>query len=245
MACIDTQSNSEVNLLSTDKKVLKTQQFKDYKLLLADDKLYPIGNSLDRHTIPYSYRAKMVDWMIEVTLLFNLNSQTFFLAQRIMDRYFLMKATLLQPQELHEIGITCLFMASKFEDVAPLFLNIVSKKMAHGNMRKSAIIARELDILTTLDFKIYCATPLDILDSITKDFELSSIVYSKAQMILVVLPIYYKFMCLTPSKQAAISVALALISANQESKIADIFVALQFNQVDLVNYVFRKLRKFE
>ena len=71
-------------------------------------------------------------------------------------------------------------MASKFEDVAPLFLNIVSKKMAHGNMRKSAIIARELDILTTLDFKIYCATPLDILDSITKDFELSSIVYSKA-----------------------------------------------------------------
>ena len=80
MACIDMQSYSEGNLFSNKSNDSKTQNFKDYELLLADDKLHPIGSSLDTHTIPYPYRAKMIDWMIEVTTTFNLNSQTFFLA---------------------------------------------------------------------------------------------------------------------------------------------------------------------
>ena len=88
-----------------------------------------------------------------------------------MDRYFKNKRNcVLTQKELHEIGTTCMFIASKFEDVRPLFLDTVIEKITHGKMRKSEIIKRELDIMTVLNFEIHCLTPLDILDALTTDF---------------------------------------------------------------------------
>ena len=46
------------------------------------------GDHLSNHKVTGVYRAKMVDWMIEVLSAFKLSDQTFFLAVNIMDRYF-------------------------------------------------------------------------------------------------------------------------------------------------------------
>jgi hypothetical protein len=43
---------------------------------------------LGRHQISIDYRAKMVDWMVEVLTTFKTSDQTFFLAVNIMDRFF-------------------------------------------------------------------------------------------------------------------------------------------------------------
>lgn len=40
------------------------------------------------HEITGVYRAKMVDWMVEVMTAFKCAEQTFFLAITLMDRYF-------------------------------------------------------------------------------------------------------------------------------------------------------------
>lgn len=76
----------------------------------------------------------MVDWMVEVMTAFKCADVTFFLAISIMDRYFAAlnkEGYQLRLDELHEIGITCMFMASKYEDIYPLLLRTVYQKIAH------------------------------------------------------------------------------------------------------------------
>ena len=48
-------------------------------------------------------RAKMVDWMIEVTKAFGCSTQTFFLAVDIMDRYFYSKEEVEYSPDAHEL----------------------------------------------------------------------------------------------------------------------------------------------
>ena len=43
---------------------------------------------LKNHKVTGAYRAKMVDWMVEVLTAFKCSDQTFFLAVSLMDRYF-------------------------------------------------------------------------------------------------------------------------------------------------------------
>lgn len=83
---------------------------------------------LHGHEITGAYRAKMVDWMVEVMTAFKCAEQTFFLAISIMDRYFAKlasKGESIKLADLHTIGITCMFMASKYEDIYPLLLRTV------------------------------------------------------------------------------------------------------------------------
>jgi hypothetical protein len=47
-----------------------------------------LNEFLGKHSISKDYRAKMVDWMVEVLTTFKTSDQTFFLAVNILDRYF-------------------------------------------------------------------------------------------------------------------------------------------------------------
>lgn len=87
-----------------------------------------------------------------------------------MDRYF---STLnsgeqrrtLELHELHITGITCMFMASKYEDIYPLLMKTVFDKIGHKKIPIDTIRARELDILRVLGFKIGASpTPLEFLE---------------------------------------------------------------------------------
>ena len=41
-----------------------------------------------RHDVAQDYRAKMIDWIMEVLFTFKMSEQTFFLAVNLLDRYF-------------------------------------------------------------------------------------------------------------------------------------------------------------
>lgn len=43
---------------------------------------------LGKHSISADYRAKMVDWMVEVLTTFKNSEQSLYLAVNLMDRYF-------------------------------------------------------------------------------------------------------------------------------------------------------------
>ena len=89
---------------------------------------------MSTHKINGVYRAKMVDWMMEVLSAFKCADQTFFLAVNLMDRYFdgLNKQNIvLELSELHTTGVVCMFMASKYEDVYPLLMKTVINKIGH------------------------------------------------------------------------------------------------------------------
>jgi hypothetical protein len=68
-----------------------------------------------------------------------------------MDRYFdaltQSKQKSLELHELHLIGVTCMFIASKYEDVYPLLMKTIFNKIGHGKLSCESVVSREKDIL--------------------------------------------------------------------------------------------------
>ena len=73
----------------------------------------------------------MIDWMVEVLTIFKCEDQTFFLSVALMDRYLKQVSHSIQVADLHIIGVTSMFIASKFEDIHPLKMKIVYEKIGH------------------------------------------------------------------------------------------------------------------
>uniref|UniRef100_A0A6P4EJJ8 G1/S-specific cyclin-E isoform X1 n=1 Tax=Drosophila rhopaloa TaxID=1041015 RepID=A0A6P4EJJ8_DRORH len=63
-------------------------------------------------------RAILLDWLIEVCEVYKLHRETFYLAVDYLDRY-LHVAHKVQKTHLQLIGITCLFVAAKVEEIYP------------------------------------------------------------------------------------------------------------------------------
>src|SRR3954454_20332105 len=109
----------------------------------------------------------MIDWIVEVLTAFKCSDQTFFLTTLLMDRYFNAlnsgeQQRTLELHELHITGITCMFIASKYEDIYPLLMKTVFNKIGHKKIAIDAIRMREMDILRVLGFKIGASpTPLE------------------------------------------------------------------------------------
>ena len=119
------------------------------------------------HKVDGIFRAKMVDWIVEVLTAFKCSDQTFFIAVGLLDRYFdaLSKENkCFELHDLHLTGIACMFMASKYEDIYPLLMKTVYNKIAHKKVSVEAIRAKEIDILRALGFKLGAPTPLEFLE---------------------------------------------------------------------------------
>lgn len=122
------------------------------------------SNCLERHKVTEFMRAKMVDWMVEVLSAFSLSTRTLFLSVRIMDKFFKQSQTTLFTSDLHLIGVVCMFVASKFEDIKPLKMNQVYDKVGHRRLSVAQIHTAERVLLTTLDYQVSLPTLLDFLE---------------------------------------------------------------------------------
>lgn len=65
--------------------------------------------------------------------------------------------------DLHIIGVTTMFIASKYEDYYPIKMKIVYEKIAHAKLKIEDIKKLELDIMKTLNYKLSAPTVLDFL----------------------------------------------------------------------------------
>ena len=186
------QSSSQFSTISNNSGVVLCE-FKEKKFDLVTDYGKQIdaylreleerngmqANHLKCHKVNGVYRAKMVDWMVEVLTAFKCADQTFFLAINIMDRYFdalNRENVTLELQELHTTGVVCMFMASKYEDVYPLLMKTVFNKIGHQKISVDQIRNKEMQILRALGFQLGgFPTPLEFLTSyiekILKDHE--------------------------------------------------------------------------
>ena len=80
-----------------------------------------------------------------------------------MDRYFKNAVLRKEVSDLHIVGVTSMFIASKFEDIYPLKMKTVYEKIAHKKLDISRIKELELDILSSISYKIHSPTVLDFL----------------------------------------------------------------------------------
>jgi len=121
---------------------MKVQEFNDSIKMFSnkyDEQQRDVAcrNPLEGHDITKEYRAKMADWMIEVTTSFQCSPKTYFLSLTILDKYLIaqhQQGVTLGNGDIHRIGMISMYLASKMDDVFPLHSKIVSEKIAHGTM---------------------------------------------------------------------------------------------------------------
>ncbi|XP_041975567.1 G1/S-specific cyclin-E [Aricia agestis] len=115
-------------------------------------------NMLDNHpNLQSRMRAILLDWLNEVCEVYKLHRETFHLTVDYVDRYLANTADV-EKGRLQLIGITCLFIAAKVEEVYPPKIGEFAY-VTDGACTTEEILLEELLILKILSWNI---TPITI-----------------------------------------------------------------------------------
>ena len=103
------------------------------------EKTVDCTNFLSSHKVSADYRAKMIDWMVEVLTTFKCSDQAFFKTVQILDRYYAESSKPLSQSSLHLSGVVAMFIATKYEDIIPLLMRTIINKVGHGKFTKKEV----------------------------------------------------------------------------------------------------------
>lgn len=113
----------------------------------------------------------MVDWMIEVVTVYDCHDKTYFLAVYIMDKFLQLSKKEMKNEDVHLLGMVSLFIASKFEDVIPIHLAHMEKKVGHGLFKTKHYKDLEILMITTIGLDNLITTTLyDMIKTYFFDF---------------------------------------------------------------------------
>ena len=135
--------------------------------------LVPI-NFMDRHSLTPSARERMVDWMVEVFSVYKCDPGTFELAVHIMDCYISKSKKILHDEDIHLIGLTCIYISSKVEDIIPLRMSHIVKCLGHFTFNENEIMEKEREIIQTIDFDLFTAGTFDYLMTFFYDLKVNN-----------------------------------------------------------------------
>ena len=110
--------------------------------------------------LQWKMRGILVDWIIEVHSKFRLLPETLYLGINIIDRFLSQRVVSLIKLQL--VGITALFIASKYEEVISPSLSSFLY-MAEESYTEEEIIKAERYVLQVLDFNLQYPTPMSFL----------------------------------------------------------------------------------
>mmetsp|Transcript_41320 Transcript_41320/g.99153 ORF Transcript_41320/g.99153 Transcript_41320/m.99153 type:complete len:354 (+) Transcript_41320:55-1116(+) len=152
-------------------------------------------------------RAILVDWLVEVHLKFKLNPETLFIATNLVDRFLSVRENLPRAK-LQLVGVTCMLLAAKYEDVNPPklrdFIYITDQAYTRGE-----ILEMEERALNTLGFQLAFATPHRFLQRYARLAQLSTRQGHAAQYLLELCLPEYSMLRYPPSHLAAASLFLS------------------------------------
>ncbi|KAI0136333.1 cyclin-like protein [Xylariales sp. AK1849] len=150
--------------------------------------------------LEWKLRGVLVDWLIEVHTRFHLLPETLFLAINIIDRFLSEKVV--QLDRLQLVGITAMFIASKYEEVlSPHVQNFMH--VADDGFSEAEILSAERFLLGTLDFNLSYPNPMNFLRRISKadNYDIQSRTIGKYLMEISLLD--HRFMAFRSSHIAA------------------------------------------
>lgn len=160
---------------------------------------------LKNHSISPYTRAKMIDWMVEVLSAFKSSDQTFFVAVGIMDSFMKHNQKRLVSNEMHLLGVTSVFIASKIEETPPIKIKVASDKISHKRLSPESIEKMEEVILETLNFSLSDSTLYDVgrlalrkllkedLDCLNEEKKAEEILVQILKMVLMDYELYSSF----------------------------------------------------
>lgn len=103
-------------------------------------------------------RAILLDWLMEVSEVYKLHRETFYLAQDFFDRFMAIQENVVKSS-LQLIGITSLFIAAKLEEIYPPKLHQFAY-ITDGACTEDEIVCMELIIMKALK---WCLTPMTVV----------------------------------------------------------------------------------
>lgn len=84
--------------------------------------------------------------MVEVCTSFKCSLRTYFLSTQVFDHYMARIATtgkILVNKDVHALGVTSMYLASKYEDIYPLHSKVVAEKIAHKAISAKEVLKKE------------------------------------------------------------------------------------------------------
>ena len=135
------------------------------------DSFIPKNYLSQDHIISSVVRMKMVDWMLEIIKAFELDDDTFILSVNIMDYYIANEKSIrLKDDDIHLIGMCCIFLASKIEDIIPLRMSNIVNEIGHRRFSSKTIEAKERHIVKILNFNFHKINTIDFVKTLFSDF---------------------------------------------------------------------------
>lgn len=133
-----------------------------------DNAIHRLGNIrytnfLDRHHIEEKFRARMIDWMIEVLNTYQQKESTLYRSIFLLDYYYYCTKNIEVVEDLHLTGIACMMIASKSEEIEFIKVNAFLSAVGKNKFTKDDLLNRELEVLSGLQFKTCGPTLYELL----------------------------------------------------------------------------------
>eukprot|EP01028_Stygiella_incarcerata_P014549 TRINITY_DN981_c0_g3_i1.p1 TRINITY_DN981_c0_g3~~TRINITY_DN981_c0_g3_i1.p1 ORF type:complete len:603 (-),score=205.75 TRINITY_DN981_c0_g3_i1:503-2311(-) len=151
-------------------------------------------------------RSILMDWLNEVSQEFRLRPETLFLAANFIDRY--LSREIVHRNRLQLVGITSMFIASKYEEIAPPVVHNFAY-ITDNTYRVDEILEMERNVLSKLDFALTAPTTIDFLPRFLKAAFATPLMTVLAHYLAELTLQEYRFVQFPPSLVAASCVCLA------------------------------------
>ena len=119
-------------------------------------------------------RTRMINWMMEVFYIFNSEQTTFFLAVNIFNKYLNLTKKTIYNTDIHLIGIVCIYISSKMEDIFPIKMRHIIKNIGHNKFTRKQIMKNELLILRDINYNIINISTYDFLEIMINDLKINN-----------------------------------------------------------------------
>ncbi|KAK3053282.1 hypothetical protein LTS18_012143, partial [Coniosporium uncinatum] len=156
--------------------------------------------------LEWKMRGILVDWLLEVHTRFRLLPETLFLAVNIIDRFLSTKVV--QLDRLQLVGVTAMFIASKYEEVlSPHVQNF--RHVADDGFTEDEILSAERFVLAALNYDLSYPNPMNFLRRISKADNYDIQTRTIGKYLLEISCLDHRFLTFPPSQIAAASMYLA------------------------------------
>lgn len=159
-----------------------------------------------QNELEWKMRGILVDWLLEVHTRFRLLPETLFLAVNIIDRF--LSAKIVQLDRLQLVGVTAMFIASKYEEVlSPHVQNF--RHVADDGFTEEEILSAERFVLAALNYDLSYPNPMNFLRRISKADNYDIQTRTLGKYLLEIGCLDHRFLAHPPSQVAAAAMYLA------------------------------------
>jgi cyclin B len=152
-------------------------------------------------------RAILIDWLVDVHAKFKLLPETLYLAVSLIDRYC-ERCTSVTRARYQLVGITALFIASKYEEIYPPELKDFVY-VTDNAYTKADVLDMEGQIISVLEFNLLTISPLRFVDRYIRVAKLDHKFLCFTRFILELCLVDYSMLKASPSHLACSAVYLA------------------------------------